>query len=86
MSMARKKNYLICKFETEQDFQKHFKSIYDPAYQDGFDDGMAQALTYFYYIIDKCFTPRQKAIARDASVRYAIEEHNKSLEKIKKEE
>lgn len=50
--MAKKKYYLVCKFETKEDFDKHFKSISDPAYERGYEDGMAEAVSYVFEMLD----------------------------------
>lgn len=50
--MARKKYYLVCKFETKEDFDKHYNSISDPAYERGYEDGMAEAVSYVFEMLD----------------------------------
>ena len=50
--MARKKYYLISKFETKEDFDKHFRSIYDSGYESGYKDGMTEAVSYIFDLLD----------------------------------
>ena len=46
-----KKYYMICRFETKDDFDKHFKSIYDSGYAEGFEKGVATGLSLVYELL-----------------------------------
>lgn len=50
--MTKKKYYLVCKFETKEDFDKHYNSISNPAYERGYEDGMAEAVSYVFEMLD----------------------------------
>lgn len=74
--MAKKKYYLVCRFETKEDFDKHYKSISDPAYERGYEDGMVEAVSYVFEMLDHFSHETQNIAARmngDRHERIAIE-------------
>lgn len=74
--MAKKKYYLVCRFETKEDFDKHFNSISDPAYERGYEDGMVEAVSYMFEMLDHFSHETQNVAARmneDRQKRIAIE-------------
>ena len=50
--MATKKYYMVSKYETKEDYDKHFKDIYYSGYGSGYKDGMTEALSYVFECID----------------------------------
>ena len=77
--MAKNKNYLIVKFQTEEDFKKHFDSIYQSGYGSGYQDGMIACLTYVFDLLEH-FSP---SVQENAA--YLAKERSKQLMKKRAE-
>lgn len=58
-----KKYYMVCKFETEEEYTKHYKSIFNSGYERGFEDGRVDALSNFLNVINQEFKHEQQSAA-----------------------
>ena len=50
---TRKKYFMNLKFETREDYEKHFHEIYYSGREDGIQKGIEIALSYFLELLDK---------------------------------
>jgi len=71
---AKRKYYLTQRFETKEDFDKHFDSIYNSGYSEGIRDGRINALSYFLDVINEQFDDNEsKSAAYEMGERHKAE-------------
>ena len=84
--MAKKKPYLVVTYETQEDFDKNFKDIYNSGYESGFEDGRVNALCEVLKMVDGNFSVVEIANATYENKTKAIAKWRKEQKAREKQE
>ena len=64
--LSKRKYYITLRFETQEDFDKHYKDIYKAGYQQGYEEGLKDALARCIYAFEHEFSSEDIAEAEQA--------------------
>lgn len=83
---ASKKYYLVQRFETKEDFDKHWESIYNTGYSHGYKDGRINGLSYFLEIISNEFDDTENRSAAHEMMERQKAKFNREIKKREDQE
>lgn len=61
---TKRKYYMTLRFETEEDWKKHFQTIYMAGKEDGYREGRVNALSYIWGSIERNFDSEELSDAQ----------------------
>ena len=83
--MAKRKYFLTVRYKTKEEFDKSIDDIYNDGYEQGFQDGRINALSYILNSLGKDFSEQERSTAQWEVRNRLIQNWRKEAERKRKE-